>query len=291
MRALGNNQSREIMKYIYLDNNIVIDIKNKRNHEVIGAVDKLKKDGHRIVFSPAHLEEIANTVKHHGQSIESANEKVVFLKELTDSYCLLPYPRNNLVLIRNDGIKTYKENPEDTYNRVMSMHDRNIIAENHQKYKLLKGEEIEASGIIKKIEANNSDIQAALEAYRNDLNKIVRSNHVSLKRHPDFSEFVPKQRIAASMIRFAYIRQYFPIFEMVVEKLMEHLESQRYYPDRSEKFVASLHDTTHAIYAAYTDVFVTNDGNFAKKIQAIYKWLGAETKVMTREEFIKFEIA
>ncbi|WP_157443727.1 hypothetical protein [Curvibacter lanceolatus] len=276
------------MKYLYLDNNIIIDLKNNRNQEVANAVNRLKKDAYRIAFSPAHLEEIANTVKHHGQSTENAHEKVVFLKELTDSYCFLPYPRCELVSIRNNGINTYKENPMDTYERVISMHDRNIIAENHQKYKLLRGEEVEASGKISKKEANNSDAQEILEKYRVDLNKIVRSNHLWMKRHKTFSAFVPKQRITASMLRFAYIREYFPIFEMVVEKLMEHLEAQRYFPDDSEKFVASLHDTSHAIYAAYADIFITNDANLARKIKAIYKWLGVETRVMTRNDFLKF---
>jgi hypothetical protein len=279
------------MKYIYLDNNIVIDLKNNRNQGVIDAVDGLKKDGHRIVFSPAHLEEIANTVKHHGQSGENADEKVLFLKELTKSYCFLPYPRNGLVLVRNNGINTYKENPKETYERVFSMHDRNIIAETHQKEKLLNGEQVEASGSINKVKANNSDAQVTLEKYRKDLNKIVRSHHVTMKRHPDLGVFVPRQRITASMLRFAYIRSYFPIFEMVVEKLMEYLESQRYFPDKSEKFVASLHDTSHAIYAAYADVFVTNDGNFARKVKAVYQWLGVETKVMTRKEFLELKVA
>ena len=277
--------------YIYLDNNIIIDLKNKRNQGVIDAVDELKKGGHRIVFSPAHLEEIANTVKHHGQSGDSADEKVLFLKELTESYCFLPYPRNGLVSVRNNGINTYKENPKDTYERVFSMHDRNIVAEKHQKEKLLNGEQVEASGSINKIEANNSDVQVTLEEYRKDLNKIVRSHHIIMKRHPDLGVFVPKQRITASMLRFGYIRSYFPIFEMVVEKLMEYLESQRYFPDKSEKFVASLHDTSHAIYAAYADILVTNDGNFARKVKAVYQWLGVETKVMTRKEFLELEVA
>lgn len=269
----------------------MIDLKNKRNQGVIDVVDRLKKGGHRIVFSPAHLEEISNTVKHHGQSGESANEKVLFLKELTESFCFLPYPRENLVSVRNNGINTYKENPMDTYERVFSMHDRNIIPEKHQKEKLLNGEKVEDSGIINKVEANNSDIQVTLEEYRKYLKKIVRINHARMKRDSDLGRFVPRQMITASMLRFGFIRSYFPIFEMVVEKLMEHLESQRYFPDKSEKFVASLHDTSHAIYAAYSDVFVTNDANFARKVKAVYQWLGVETKVMTRKEFLEFEVA
>ncbi|WP_395007150.1 hypothetical protein [Undibacterium sp.] len=279
------------MKYIYLDNNIVIDLKNKRNQRVVDVVNILKKDGHRIVFSPPHLEEIANTVKHHGQSEESAEDKVLFLKELTESYCFLPYPRNGLVLVRKNGIYTYKENPKDTYERVFSMHYRNIIAEEHQKEKLLNGEEVEASGRITKVEANNSDVQVTLEKFRKNLNKIVRGYHRELKRDPNFCMFVPSERIFESMLRFGYIRSYFPIFEAVVEKLMEYLETQRYFPDKSDKYIASLHDTSHAIYAAYADVFVTNDDNFARKVKAVYQWLGVETKVMTRKEFLELEIA
>lgn len=62
------------MKYIYLDNNIIIDLENERNPKVIDTVNKLREDGHRIVFSPAHLEEIANLVKHHEQTEESQQE-------------------------------------------------------------------------------------------------------------------------------------------------------------------------------------------------------------------------
>lgn len=277
------------MKYVYFDNNIIIDLRNKRNEEVTGAVELLKKDGCRIVFSPAHLEEIANTVKHYGQSTASAEEKVAFLKELTASYCFLPYPRNDLTPVRNNGINTYIENPAHCYARVISMHHRNIIAEDHQKEKLIEGEKAESSGKAKKKEVNNSDAQEILEKYRIDLNKIVRVNHVQLKRHPTFRTTVPKQLINASMLRFPYLRSYFPIFEMVVEKLMQHLEVQRYFPDESEKYVASLHDTSHAIYAAYADMFVTNDANFARKTKAVYKWLGVDTTVMNRKEFLEFK--
>lgn len=277
------------MKYIYLDNNIVIDIKNERHQGVVDAARNLKWNGHRLIFSPAHVEEIANTVMHHKQTRESAYEKVLFLKELTDSYCLLPFPRAGLTLVRNNGINTYKEDPVETYERVLTKHNRNIIAENHQKAKLLHGEHLEASGAINKVEANNSDVQATLDKYRKELHKIIHSHHMVMKRDSNFGQFVPKKRITAAMIRFGFIRSYFPIFEMVVEKLMEHLESQRYFPDKSQKHIASLHDTTHAIYAAYADVFVTNDANFARKVKAVYEWLGIETKVMTRNEFIELK--
>lgn len=195
----------------------------------------------------------------------------------------------NLRSIRNNGINTYKEHPKDTYSRVISMFHRNAAAENHQKHRLKNGEKIEASGTIKKIEANNSDIQKTLEEFRIHLKKIVRINHVDLKRDPILREFVPKEMITTSMLRFDYIRSYFPILEIVIEKLMEYLETQRYFPDRSDNYIASLHDTSHAIYAAYTDIFVTNDHKLARKIKAVYEWLGVKTKVMTRDEFVDFK--
>lgn len=276
------------MKYIYLDNNIIIDLKNKRSQEVIHAVDRLKNYGHRVVFSPAHMEEIANTVMHYGQSTESAYEKLDFIRNLTESYCLLPYPKPNLILVRNNGIGTYIENPRDTYDRTVLSFYKNKPVEDCRKYKLLEAEKNETAGFIRKVKANNSDIQTVLERNRENLSNNVNEKLFVLKMGR-LGDFVPMELITTSKIHFSYICQYFPILEFVIENTMEYLEYQRYYPDKSEKSLASLHDTTHAIYGAYADIFVTNDANFSKKLKAVYEWLGVETKVFNRKEFVELD--
>lgn len=275
------------MKYFYFDNNIYIDLKNNRSEELTKVVSELERTTNRIVFSPAHIEEIGGTVQHYGQSIESAHEKLDFVRELTGSYCFLPFPRSELKLIHNKGILIYNEDPVATFRRVFSLNHLNKIPEQHQKRKLEHGEYVEEQEKLIPIEVNNTDISKALDLYRQDMYRIVIEVYKKLKKNAGMKRYVPRERITINMLNFAALNKYFPMFEMVVELLMEHLEKKRYFPDKSQKNIASLHDTTHAIYGAYADVFVTNDYRFSEKVKAVYKWLGVETKVLTRKEFIK----
>lgn len=274
------------MKYFYLDNNIVIDLKNDRNKDVKSIINSLDRTKNRIVFSPAHIEEIAATVKHYDQTLDTAYEKLEFLKKLTDSYCFLPFPRGNLRLVKSYGVNIYQEDPIDTFTRVFNSYDQNWIPEGHQKQKLTLAENLEKDGGVSSSEMNNADMNGILDEFKKELFKIVTVNYKILKKDSIMKQFLPRKPITIGMLRYASLMPYFPMFEMTMEKLMEYLEFNRYFPDKSDKNIASLHDTTHAIYGAYADVFVTNDRRFANKVKAVYKWLGVDTKVMTRAEFI-----
>jgi len=274
------------VKYFYFDNNIIIDLKNERNESLTSIVSDLGRGDNRIVFSPAHIEEIAGTVKHHEQTTESAHQKLDFLRELTGSYCFLPFPRSNPALIRKNGIYVYKEDPVKPFGRVIDNYEHNYLAEGYQKQRLEYGEYVEDNEGISSKNVNNTDISGELDLYRKALYRFVISEYKKLKNHPEFKKFVPRERITINMLRFAALNRFFPMFEMVVEKLMEYLEAKRYFPDKSENNISSLHDTTHAIYGAYADIFVTNDRRFSEKVKAVYKWLGVETNVLTRKEFI-----
>lgn len=278
------------MRYLYFDNNILIDLKNKRNLEIKQVVDALDRKVNRVIFSPAHIEEISDVIRHHGQPLEIAHDKLDFLKQLTESYCLLPFPNPYLSPVRNNGINTYKEDPYSTFSRVYGKSNRNVIPEQHQREKLERGERIEKEKVFNSPDSIMDAINK-LEKYKIELVKVVNVHHKLMRKNSTLREFVPSKKITLSMIKYEYLRNYFPLLEMVIEKAMENLEYNRFYPDLSDKHVASMHDTTHAIYGAYTDVFVTNDGNFAKKVESVYKWLGVRTKVMTRQQFIDIELS
>ncbi|EJL6350374.1 hypothetical protein NMR58_003319, partial [Vibrio cholerae] len=258
--------------------------------EIKKVVDALDRKVDRIIFSPAHIEEISDVIRHHGQPLKRAHDKLDFLKNLTESYCLLPYPNPYLRPVRNNGINTYQEDPYSTFSRVYGKSNRNIFPEQHQREKLERGERIESENVVNNDDTKIDPIEI-LEKYKTELVKIVNLHHKIMRRNLTLKEFVPSKKITLSMIKYEYLKNYFPLLEMVIEKAMENLEYNRYYPDLSAKYVASMHDTTHAIYGAYTDVFVTNDGNFAKKVEAVYKWLGVKTKVMTRQQFIEIELS
>lgn len=275
------------MKKLYFDNNIVIDIKNLRNKSLLQIVNSLEKEKYQIVFSPAHIEEIAGTVMHHRQSTKSAEEKLDFLGTLTNSVALLPFRRNSLELIENDGIFIYKEHPRDTYKRVIAHYANNIIPETHQKEKLLNGEDFEKTHSITSKETNNINIVNEIAFFKPRLHQIITEVYESY-RYTELVDYLPEKCPGCNDLNFSYAKNYFTIHEAMVEKILEFLETRRFFPDKSNQFLPSLHDTTHAIYAAYCDIFVTNDKKLKEKVGAVYQWLGIKTTLLNAEEFIDY---
>lgn len=104
----------------------------------------------------------------------------------------------------------------------------------------------------------------------------------------ELNEYLPPEPPTCNNINFEFLGKYFPLHEMTIEKVFEFLEIIRYYPDKSTQFLSGLHDTTHAIYAAYCDIFITNDKKLRQKTKATYDWLGIKTSVFTPDEFIEY---
>lgn len=275
------------MKSLYFDNNIIIDIKNLKNESLIQKVNELDKQEYQVVFSPAHIEEIAATVMHHGQSQEVAEDKLDFLACLTDSIALLPFHMESLELIANDGIFIYREHPRETYKRVIAHYDRNAIAEAHQAEKLANGKKFEIAHGVTAKEVNNLDIIKEIDFLKPTLHQII-INHYNDLRLSDLRGYIPTACPTCSDLHFSYAKNYFPIHQAMIEKLLEFLEVRRFFPDNQNQFLSSLHDTTHAIYAAYCDVFVTNDRKLRKKMSAAYQWLGVKTILLNADEFVDY---
>jgi rRNA-processing protein FCF1 len=275
------------MKKIYFDNNIIIDIKNLRNKALQEKVEQINKKEYQIVFSPAHIEEIAAIVKHYGQDDKNAKDKLSFLAQLTDSTALLPFPRNKSRLIQHDGIFIYKEHPKKTYSRVIDQYKNNAIAEHHQKEKLKHGEDFEAEHGISSKETNNIDIIREIDFFKPRLHQIIIDNY-HLLRNFELGRFLPDSCPGCDDLNFAYTKNYFTIHEAIMEKLLEFLEVRRFFPDNPKNSINSLHDTTHAIYGAYCDIFVTNDKKLKQKTSAAYQWLGINTNIFNSNEFIEY---
>ena len=56
------------------------------------------------------------------------------------------------------------------------------------------------------------------------------------------------------------------------------------------KTISGIHDVSHSIYATYCNYFVTLDTNFRKRVEAIYYYLGLETKVRSFDDLEKYFI-
>jgi hypothetical protein len=276
------------MKKLYFDNNIIIDLQNGRRESLIECLKKIDKSEFQILFGPGHIEEIAAIVMHHGNEQEAADVKLDFLANLTDSTVLLPFKRRNLLQIEHDGIFIYKEYPRDTYKRVIAHYDRNQFAENHQKEKIETGEKLEKVFEVSSKEVNNIEISKEIDLFKPRLHAIVSENYNYLVSNGLLIEYLPLSVPKCDELNFSFSRRYFPLHEMIVEKIFEFLEARRYFPDKSNQFLSGLHDTTHAIYAAYCDIFVTNDKNLRNKAAATFSWLGIDTLILSPGEFVDY---
>jgi len=70
----------------------------------------------------------------------------------------------------------------------------------------------------------------------------------------------------------------------LISSLYNALNYFGYWQDRrlvkKNKFIPSYNDSRHAYHASYSDVFVTRDKRFAKKLKAVYVYLGINTRVI-----------
>lgn len=276
------------MKRIYVDNNIVIDVKNTRNEAIKSAIESLDKSKYKVVYSPAHIEEVAVMTKHYGMTEDVGADKLSFLAKLTDSTELLPYRIPGLRLLSHDGVFLCKEHPKRCYERVVAGYSENAIAEEQQKDRLLNAENLEEITNVTSQQANNIDTQSEIDLAKPRIHQILLDNYKLFREADLFEEYLPAEPPGCNDLNFKYTRNFFPIHEILMEKIFEYLENRRFYPEKSEKHITGLHDVTHAIYAAYCDIFVTNDRKLREKTKAAYKWLGIETLVLSRQEFVEY---
>lgn len=274
------------MKTLYLDHNIIIDIKSKRKPAVAEAIENIDNKQYQILFGPAHIEEVAALKMHHGEDEGEIDVLLNLLAQTTNSKAILPYERDDTTQVKLTGVFISDEHPRITYNRVISGYSKNHIAEDHQKAKIANGEYFEKKTGITSRETNSIDIQKELDIFKPRLHQIIVDNYNP--EFPIYSEQLPKKPPACHEINFDHLGKFFHLHEMAVEKIFEFLESRRYFPDKSTQFLSGLHDTTHAIYAAYCDVFVTNDKKLKNKTAATYKWLGIKTLVINSDELIAY---
>ena len=70
----------------------------------------------------------------------------------------------------------------------------------------------------------------------------------------------------------------------VFSSLFNLLDFVCYRHDKSH--TARLYDSSHACFAQMCDILVTNDKRMKIKTEAVYSYLGINTKVQTAEEFL-----
>ncbi|WP_312315878.1 hypothetical protein [Stenotrophomonas sp.] len=274
------------MTTLYLDHNVLIDIQKRRREDLVARINGLNRSAFDVVFSPAHIEEVAALRMHHGHADEVA-PFLDFLSRLTHNRVLLPYPRRSVAQVEQRGIYLSVEHPSETFGRVIGNYGNNAFAEAHQREKITSGIAFGETHGVDSRTSNTMDIAHELDALAPKLIAILDANIAAMRGSP-LAPYLPSCAPSRSQLSFAHLARYFPVHEVVIEKVFEFMDLLNYYPNKPKQYLSGLHDTTHAIYAAYCDVFVTNDAGLRHRTLAAYHWLGVKTRVFTGAEFVEY---
>lgn len=256
------------MKKIYLDYNVVSYLRSGNDELLNQKYERIASDN-SFIFSPAHIEDIAVSEKRDGIDKQIIIDELEFLSKITQQNALRPITR--------DFVELCKESPQDCYQRVIEHYGNNDWAEMVDRA-IIK--DAIANPLGNPLEVNNIEPEDILNklSYKELIgawlvnNKIISHNECIESLRWNFSD----------------IENRFSVFEAYVNLAANLLEKIGYFREKETKARSRLHDVSHMIYAAYSDIFVTADKKMLQKTKAIYSMLQVPTKVMSLKEFYEF---
>lgn len=259
------------MKKLYLDYNIFVAL-IEGNAAIDNLISSVMGNSCFPVYSPAHIEEVAVSTMRNGYPIEKTHEKLRFISKYTNDYELLPFKRNDTRILHEDGIYLCEENPRKCYARVVEEYSRNDLAETIDKNIITSAEDNNFFSNDPN-EINNSKHREVLLQYRPI---ILNSLNIAMKEtyHRDLTDS------EATSLRFEDLKNDFQLFECLVNIIFNVLEVIRFFPEKKNKSSSRLHDVSHAIYASYSEIFISGDKKLVHKILATYHFLGVPTKII-----------
>lgn len=246
------------MVSMYLDQQIIVS--HEDDDAIIAAVRSLRAAGATFPYSPAHVEEIARA--HQLERGLPLDGKMANLAQVSGGIAMMP---------TSDGpAEIRSEDPRLCLERVLRDRGRELTEDVVE----LERARYEAGDMSRPA----GEWAAARRSVQKCTPDTVFSNaHVmawidNLARNLHF-----RRRTASFAERRDTIATLFDVLNM-------HGFQAEPRPHRTENRV---HDVTHAIYATYADVFVSNDRKLRNTAKAVYLWCGLETEVIDRPEFLR----
>lgn len=250
------------MNTIYMDRQLVIEA-YEGVAEINGAIQRCEGMGFIFPYSPAHIEEISGA-SCLGK-IADLDLQVGHLKHLSKGVAFMPH---------------------------------------QTKHAELRSEDI--NGCLSRVQANGgrAETERAVRIEQDNLEKMKRrfnADEKFWKKMHKKCEHLSQDEIFSewSVISFledCAITQGFRIRantfherEVTIDILFKVLNIFGFRKEHSPKRVENrLHDVSHAIYASYADIFVSNDRKLRHSATAIFSLIGIKTCVLDRGEFLKF---
>lgn len=241
---------------VYIDFNTFIAMKKHVS------IDSLSR-AYQYVYSPAHLEELANSIRENGfEHNDYIENDLDYLSKLTENTELIPNTYN--------GIIVCEESPLLPLKRVINYYDGTILSEEMERRFLESRETIRKKENIK---VKGSSIEGVLDsAIAKGLLKIH-------KWYQEYEKYSDKENFWKN-----HQNDYEFLF-MSINSIVSVIELLDNNPEPTKKYRSHLHDTSHIIYSTKADIFVTDDTRMREKITEIYRFLGIRTKLVNYQEF------
>lgn len=271
------------MKYLYLDHNIYIETVNKK--ELMGILCELKYE-FEYLYSSAHIQEAFRVAMN--SSSKNKDNVPMLLKNISK------LTNNNELVSSESEIIIKKEDPLECYNRAKKFDIRDRIkSDSYTRYKVDREhykDMLEEDKKNKGISTIKFDKIWEEDVIKNLLTEFNQSMPINIS-HFNLSEDVRK----AAEMGIDYTLPLFYIskgmykdlknshkkLEYTIEILFRLLNYCGYNAEKKEStIISSTHDVTHAIYATKADYLISADQRFVNKCQAVYYYLGVDTKVI-----------
>lgn len=250
-------------KIIYYDYNVFLRWKDGDNAELTLITSRLRTDDIILLYSPAHVEEIACIARVDKNDDETAdkyvNEHLKALSCFSKNWEIVPDPSGKI------GSSIIQESPFDCWeNRVVKGYDLNHILE---PLRLEKKKNLPTSIIGKK---KISNILATSIA------------------EPLIEKHLGKMNLTMADIPVGELHKNRDLCLNIVSAMFDVLAELGYNREPCEKNRSEMLDICHSIYAAQCDFFITGDKKFREKVGEIYRFLSVPTQVMSINEWIEF---
>jgi len=240
-------------EYIYKDRNL---------HDfTLELIKDFKNNDNILLYSPAHMEEVALILSQNEDislSKRYIKNIICSISTVTNNYECLPTEKEILIKL---------EHPEVCYKRVIDCYTLTTIAELNESIGV-RSKHQNIDGTLEKYNVNRSRIGSiepenlfANETIQNLLVDFLKDNNVKIKKWNE-------------------IKNSHESIQGNISIIFDFLESIGYKTDGVKQYRSMMHDVTHAIYGTISDIFITNDKNFFKRIKAIYSYFEIPVKVL-----------
>lgn len=232
---------------IYLDNNILIYIENGK----YDLSQFLSVSDAEYYYSEIHMDELMNGLDTHP---ELKDIRLKTIGELCGSKYIVPD-------VAGYKMEIEERLPQSAFNlsmRFKFIHD--------QIYLFSKSMKIERDVFLKELKMNRLDV--------NNYKPTEILPLLDIKMNENWGYGI-KEHLEKSVANTG---------RTVFLTLFNLLDFVCYWHD--EDHAARLYDSSHAYFAQMCDVLVSNDRRMRIKSEAVYSYLGIETKVVTADEFL-----